>query len=286
MTVTLGIFAKTYEREDVGAVLRAVRADGFAAVQFNLVSAGLPTLPDRVPPDLPARLRTALRQEGLRPAALSGTYNLIDPDPAARRQSRDRLLALIAAAPTLGFDLVTLCTGTRDPHGMWTAHPDNKTRGAWSELRAELDVLLTAAEEAGVTLGIEPEFANVVATPSDAARLIAETGTPHLCVVLDPANLEERPTRRTSRAAIDRAMDDVGAHLGLAHAKDRAPDGSERPAGQGAVDFPHYLVALRQAGYAGTLVMHGLSEAAVSEARAHLIQAADVAGLTLATHAP
>ena len=72
--------------------------------------------------------------------------------------------------------MVTLCTGTRDPQNMWRAHPDNQTAQAWTDLRATLDVLLDAARDAGVQLGVEPEFANVVADAPTAARLLEQLG--------------------------------------------------------------------------------------------------------------
>ena len=261
--------------------MAAVAGDGLSAVQFNMVSAGLATLPDAVPEDVIARVHDALAAHRVAPAALSGTYNLIHPDEARRRLHRDRLCALIDAAPHMGFGLVTLCTGTRDPDDQWRGHPDNASEDAWREMRAELDPLLAAAEAAGVRLGVEPELGNVVATPALARRLLGEAGTDRLVVVLDPANLAEHPTPESSREAVSRAIGAMGGRLGLAHAKDRRHDGSEAAAGMGEVDFAHYLGALDRAGYHGAVVLHGLAEAEVADAAEHLRRMAERAGVAL-----
>jgi sugar phosphate isomerase/epimerase len=49
----------------------------------------------------------------------------------------------------------------------------------------------------------------------------------------------------------------------LAHAKDVAPDGTIVAAGRGALDYATYLGLLRAAGFAGPLILHGLTEAEV-----------------------
>ena len=56
----------------------------------------------------------------------------------------------------------------------------------------------------------------------------------------------------------------------LAHAKDRAPDGAVRPAGEGVVPWRRYVELLRAAGFTGALVMHGLDERDVPAAVRYL----------------
>ncbi|TIV68932.1 MAG: sugar phosphate isomerase/epimerase, partial [Mesorhizobium sp.] len=45
----VGVFAKTFPGSEPTGVLAAVRDAGFAATQFNLACAGLPSMPDAVP---------------------------------------------------------------------------------------------------------------------------------------------------------------------------------------------------------------------------------------------
>lgn len=126
----LGIFAKTFTRPTLEALLEAIKGYGFTCVQFNMACVGLPTLPDQIDPALVEGIRQALESRGLRMAALSGTFNMIDPDPRQRQANLRRLRVLAAACKGLGTEVITLCTGTRDPHDMWRYHPDNGSPAA------------------------------------------------------------------------------------------------------------------------------------------------------------
>ena len=101
-------------------------------------------------------------------------------------------------------------------------------------------------------------------------RLLDEMASPHLGIVLDPANLLEECSAAASRAKLDEALDLLGADVLLAHAKDRDQQGAVRPPGQGVVDFRHFVAGLDGAGFGGAVVMHGFAEADVAAAVAHL----------------
>jgi sugar phosphate isomerase/epimerase len=252
-----GIFAKTFTGTDPLTVLTAAKAAGYATVQYNMACSGLPAMPDTIPAAATTAIRAASAQTGVTIAAVSGTYNMIHPDPVQRAAGLARLATLIAAAPAMGTDMVTLCTGTRDPHDQWRAHPDNATPAAWADLLTELEKALPFAEAAGIRLGIEPELANVIDSAAAARRLIDTLQSPALAIVLDPANLFE--TAPDHRDIIARATDTLADRIAMAHAKDRASDGSFVAAGQGVIDFAHFTACLRAAGFDGDLVTHGLT---------------------------
>jgi sugar phosphate isomerase/epimerase len=266
----LGVFAKTFPGADPDTVLAAVANAGFGVAQYNLACSGLDPLPDAIPPDVTTAIRAATTASGVEIAAVSGTFNMIHPDPAVRADGLRRLAVLIAAAPAMGTRLVTLCTGTRDPGDMWRAHPDNATPEAWRELVASMATALDAAEANGVDLGIEPELANVVSSAEAARRLIDEMRSPRLRIVLDAANLFETASLAAQRDIVSRAVDLLADRIVMAHAKDRAADGAFVTAGQGVLDYPHYLAALRHAGFDGPLVTHGLTPGEAPEVGAFL----------------
>src|SRR5262245_17110617 len=143
----LGIFAKTFARPTVEKVFDAVRAHGLESVQFNMACAGLASLPGRIEPELAERIGRAAHARGLEIAAVSGTFNMIHPDPARRRDGMRRLRVLAAACPRLGTSVITLCTGTRDPDDMWRRHPDNDSAAAWADLVASMREAVGIAEE-------------------------------------------------------------------------------------------------------------------------------------------
>jgi sugar phosphate isomerase/epimerase len=239
-------------------------------VQFNMASAGLEPTPQAVPDDLARAIAAAAARRGIAIAALSGTFNLIHPDPTARREGLARLRRLIAATGALGTGIVTLCTGTRDPVDPWRAHPDNDRPAAWDDLLESLRPALEAASAADIVLGVEPEPGNVASSARKARRLLDEMASRHLGIVLDPANLLEECTAAASRAKIDEALDMLGGDVVLAHAKDRDRQGTVCPPGQGVVDFRHFIAGLDRVGFGGAIVMHGFAEADVDTAVAHL----------------
>jgi sugar phosphate isomerase/epimerase len=255
----LGIFAKVFHEPTVLECLVAAHQAGFATVQFNMQCAGLPSLPDLVSPAQSAEIVSAARTANVSLAALSGTYNMIHPDLTARTDGRRRLTVAIATAATIGAPLVTLCTGTRDPHDQWRFHPDNVTNEAWRDLREEMVFAARTAEEHGILLGIEPESGNVVRDATTARRLIHEIGSERLRVVFDPANLFEVASLDRQRSIVSSALDLLAENIAIAHAKDRRADGAVVAAGEGVLDYEHFLRQLRATGFDGPLIAHEVS---------------------------
>ena len=178
--------------------------------------------------------------------------------------------------------MITLCTGTRDPDDQWRAHPDNGSAEAWRDLIAAMETALACAERWNIDLGIEPELANVVSSAGKARALIRELNNPRLKIVLDPANLFERATLREQHRVVSSAIDLIGDRIAMAHAKDRAADGSFIAAGKGVVDFGHFATCLKAAGFDGPLVTHGLTASESLGVAAFLRQTLTAAGVDVA----
>ena len=257
----LGIFAKTFAGSDPGTVLAASKAAGFACVQYNMACSGLAAMPDALSVQDVAAVSAARRASGVAIAAVSGTYNMIHPDPAMRAKGLARLEVLLRHAAAMGTGMVTLCTGTRDATDQWRHHPDNGSAQAWADLLAELGKACAVAEPLGIKLGIEPELANVVDTAPRARLLLDTLQSPALGIVLDPANLFEVAALPDQRDLLSRSVDLLADRIAMAHAKDRDASGGFATAGKGVVDFPHFLGRLRAAGFDGDLVTHGLAAA-------------------------
>ena len=257
----LGIFAKTFAGSDPGTVLAASKAAGFACVQYNMACSGLAAMPDALSVQDVAAVSAARRASGVAIAAVSGTYNMIHPDPAMRAKGLARLEVLLRHAAAMGTGMVTLCTGTRDATDQWRHHPDNGSAQAWADLLAELGKACAVAEPLGIKLGIEPELANVVDTAPRARLLLDTLQSPALGIVLDPANLFEVAALAEQRDLLSRSVDLLADRIAMAHAKDRDASGRFATAGKGVVDFPHFLGRLRAAGFDGDLVTHGLAAA-------------------------
>jgi sugar phosphate isomerase/epimerase len=259
----LGIFARTFPRPTLEETFNAVVEHGLHCVQFNMACAGLSSLPDRIESDVVDRIRKEAVTREITIAAVSGTYNMIHPDREQRQAGLQRLRVLASACKGMGTSVVTLCTGTRDPEDMWRWHPENTSSQAWEDLLRSMDAALHIAEEEDVTLAFEPERANVINTASRARALLDAIPSPRLKVVIDPANLIVPGNEQQIYRVLDEAFDLLRKDIVLAHAKDRGPDGTFRAAGEGVLNYDHYLRLLKAAAFDGPLILHGLTEAQV-----------------------
>ena len=261
----LGVFAKTFVRDTPEENLDAVCRYGFECTQYNLVCAGLPTLPDELDAALCERIRAAHAERGLTMAAVSGTFNVIHPDRQLLETSLRHFRTLARACRWLDVPLITLCTGTRDRHNMWRAHPDNESPLAWNDLMDSMHRIVDIAETSDVILGIEPEYSNVVNSAAKARRLLDELGSPVVKIVMDPANLFCAGQTERMREVMDEAFMLLGRDIAVAHAKDLSQDASvgHQPAGKGVLDYDYYVRLLRHHGFRGALITHGLSESQV-----------------------
>lgn len=262
----LGIFAKTFHRPTLAQTLDAVVAHDFDCIQFNFSCAGLPAMPEQISPEAARPIAVEIQQRNLTVAAVSGTFNMIHPDPAKRREGLRRLAAMAEVCGLLGTSTITLCTGTRDAENMWRHHPHNSSSEAWRDLIASLSAALEMTELSGVTLAIEPETANVVDSARKARKLLDEMKSARLKIVLDAANLFHAGEEARMKDIINEAFDLLGGEIIAAHAKDfRNNNGAIEhvAAGKGILDYDHYLLKLREAGFSGPLILHGLDEADV-----------------------
>jgi sugar phosphate isomerase/epimerase len=256
--IEVGIFAKTFPGTDPFAVFAAARGAGYRVVQYNMACSGLPSMPDAISSETAEAVAAAANEAGVSIAAVSSTYNMIHPDSAVRERGLESLGVIAAAAHAMGTQLLTLSTGTRDPDDQWRKHPDNDTAEAWRDLLQSMEAAIGIANRHDIDLGIEPEHANVVDSTAQALRLIKELQSPRLKIVLDPANLFETATAEERRRIIAEAIDSLADRIVMAHAKDRAADGSFVTAGKGVIDYAHYLRRLGSIGFEGPLVAHGL----------------------------
>lgn len=238
LAARLGIFARTFPRATPQEVAAAVARAGYPLAHWNFAAIGRSTLGGDVDPAQVAAVRRAFDDAGVAIPSVSATFNLIHPDPGLRAAQTTQAVRLIGLVPDLGADVVTLCSGTRDPDDMWRAHPGNLASDAWAAMRRTLDDLMEAAATAGVRLGIEPEPGNVVRDASRAARLLDELGPDApVGIVLDPANLLSPESVPRQSEVLAQAVALLGPAVIGVQVKDVAASGASAP-GAGLLDYP------------------------------------------------
>jgi sugar phosphate isomerase/epimerase len=261
----IGIFAKTFSRPTIEDLFQAIAGYEIYSTQFNLSCVGLETLPREVSSELVQRITEAAEHARVELSAMSGTFNMAHPDPAVRRVSLTRFEVLCEITAGLRLPVITLCTGTRDPVNLWKWHSENDSKEAWSDMVLSIESALVAAEKNNLILAFEPESENVVNSANRARKLLNEMQNPRLRVVIDPANLIV--PERDQKEILDQSFSLLSDAIVIAHAKDRTTAFKPCAAGKGILDFEYYLRHLKQSGFSGPLIMHGLEEKEVAFSR-------------------
>src|SRR5258708_12281457 len=122
---TLGLLSSEFPVVSLDANLDAIAATGAISVQFDLVSAVGHSFPAELSRHTLEPINAGFSQRHLMLAALSGTYNMIDPDPQTRLAGPEGLHLLIAWGPPPTTPLYTLSPGPPIPHHMPHKHPPN-----------------------------------------------------------------------------------------------------------------------------------------------------------------
>ena len=267
----LGIFARTFRRNTPEKVATAVAEAGYPLAHWNFAAIGRSTLGADVGEAHVAAVRRAFDAAGVSIPSVSATYNVIHPDTGFRAGQTAAAVRLIGLVPELGADVVTLCTGTRDPENMWRAHPGNASDSAWTHLRRNLDELLEAARDAGVRLGVEPEPGNVIRSARVAAELLDELGEDApLGIVLDPANLLSPETITRQTEILTEAVDLLGPRVIGVQAKDVVVSGYSAP-GAGLLDYPAVFTVLARL-HPVPLIVQDADETDAARVRADLLR--------------
>ena len=209
----LGIFSRTYEIDDLRETYRRMKSAGIRRTQLNFSNAGLPTMAEEYRDEDIARIRRISVEEGIALDAVSGTFNMIDPDEEARERGCREFRTQCRAAAALGIPLVSLCTGSKHPKSKWTWHDDNLKDSAWDDLMQTTERIIRYAKESNVILGVETEANNIVCTPAKARKYLDAVGSPHLKIIMDGANLFRPEQVKDMRAVLDEAFDLLGGDI-------------------------------------------------------------------------
>jgi sugar phosphate isomerase/epimerase len=73
--------------------------------------------------------------------------------------------------------------------------------------------------------------------------------------------LFETETVIEQRRIVSSAIELLSGDIAMAHAKDRTTSGEFVAAGTGVLDYPHFFSELKNAGFTGPVITHGLSAA-------------------------
>lgn len=261
----LGAYSPEVPGDTAQAVFARARAMGFTSMQYSFVTSHGEELPLAITTADIDAIAAASRVHGIAIDAINGTFNMIDRRPAQLAENLRRFEQVARAAAALGCGIVTLCTGSRSDKSMWSYHPDTALPDAWDDMIKTTRELTPIAHRYGIKLGVETEASNVVYSTERTRRYLDDIADDALGVILDCANLFRAGMARAEnvRPVIAQAFDALGDNIILAHGKDiLESDGIAFTApGRGIVDYRYYFARLKQAGYSGPLILHGIRNA-------------------------
>lgn len=267
----LGVMTYEINRKTVHEVFASAKEYGFTRAQFDFypfckdaeinVNANLP---EDITLELAKEVRQAAATNGITISAVNGFFNMIDRDINVRNDGLYRLENLATMCPTLGCNIINLCTGSRSPLGMWVRDEQNDWAQSWYDCIRVLEQALQMAEYRKVYLCLEVEASNVVSSAAKAEHIMRILQSPWLKIVLDGANLFQKGTNKHEnvRDVLNNAFDLLGDDIVLVHGKDvREGENLEfTSAGNGIVDFDYFLMRLKEAGYRGDMILHGAKQ--------------------------
>jgi hexulose-6-phosphate isomerase len=174
------------------------------------------------------------------------------PEPVARARARELTLRMLDDAAAGGVEAIMVipavvgrATEPRPRVGYEDAY--QRTFEALCELRLE-------AEARAVTIGLENAWNRFLLSPLEVAGLLDEIGSPHVGWHLDVGNILPYGYPEDWIAVLGRRIVRV-------HAKDydlsKVGPAGFCALGEGSVNWPAVLAALRAAGYAGPLTYEG-----------------------------
>lgn len=166
---------------------------------------------------------------------------LVSPDPAGRERRVAFLCRAVDLAADLGSDCVSLWSGVVRDQG-----PEEVV---WDRLIGGIRQVLAHAHRRGVTLGFEPEPGMFIDTMGRFQRLAETLSDPCLQLTLDVGHVH-----CLGDGQIPEVIRNWGSHLVNVHIEDMRRGVHEHlQFGDGELDFPPIIAALREVGYAGGL---------------------------------
>jgi hexulose-6-phosphate isomerase len=258
---------------DARALADAAARSAAEAIELTFGTEGL--LTDHSTQQDCREIATAMADKGLRIASLATALfwqvNYGHEDPAVRQRAEDLTRTGLDLAAWLGTDallVVPAVVGRWNDPAPRIAYGDalDRTCEALARLRHD-------AEDRGVQIGLENVWNRFLLSPRELRDLLDRINSPWVGAYFDIGNVlafgYPRDWIRT-----------LGRRIVRVHAKDydlarTGPEGFNCALGEGSVDWPAVVAALREVGYDGPVTYEGRADAADAVVRLRKILGRD-----------
>jgi L-ribulose-5-phosphate 3-epimerase len=255
LTMTKGINGRTFPPDaPLAEIVPRAAAAGFHAFEPVLSDSG----PLHIDSDEKA-LRDAgetIRNAGLDVPSIAtdlfGKHNLASPDPAERTRARDIAVAMLDRARWIGAPAILVIPGVV---GRWNDKtPCARYADVLARAATALHDLDTEAETHGVKIALENAGNRFLLSPVEMREFLDRINSPWIGAGLDVGDILHVGYPQDWIAELDYRI--VRVHVNDVRLGAGNPD-AFCPLGDGDVDWPAVIAALRRIGYDGPLTYEG-----------------------------
>lgn len=210
----LGVRAHDYGRHSVKEYAALLKQEGYQAVQLAIPKAftGIETYED-VTDALLHEIREEFSKAQIEIAVLGCYQDLGNPNEDIRNKAVATFKECLRQSKILGARM----TGSETSY----AHLSKFEKHAWfPHMMDSLKRLTEEAERLDVWMGIEPVAWHPLEDMDTAAEVLDALGSSHVKIILDPANILEKPDEISQRAYWKRCFETLGEHVQAIHLKD------------------------------------------------------------------
>jgi len=240
----IGFHSIGLHKYPVETVIEKVAAAGYDAIELNAET--VPWAQPHVTPALSAEEHKSLRKKaedaGLVVSAIGAHVNMVEPDSEVRRANLDYAMGCIELASDVGIEVAHLFSGTPfegvSRSEMWGWLVDGTIR------------CIEHGQALGVKVAFEAVATHLVCDVASLRELVEAVRPLELGVNFDPSHFH---VHGDDAAAAVRAFGDSISYVHVKDASGTPGDYRFPPLGQGDVDFPGFMAALKGTGYGGVL---------------------------------
>ena len=186
-----------------------------------------------------------LKKRQIHVAVLGCYINPADPDPGRRQAAIGRFIEHLKYARRIGADMVGTETGRFSSD--FSVTPATHTEECYQTMLDSFRRIVHAAEQLGVTVGVEGVFDHTLCSPEMMDRFLQDIDSETVEVILDAVNLippEAEASPRLQEEILHQAFARYGDRVSVLHLKDFVFDGQNqlfRHPGEGHFHYPALL---------------------------------------------
>jgi len=230
---------------------------------------------------------SAFSNEDVVIAEVGAWVNMLDPDPAKRKDNLAFVTEKLALAEELGARCCVDIAGSFNAENWSGPHPDNFSQRFLDETVENVRKIVDAVKPSRTKFSIEMMGWTIPSSPDEYLRLLHAVDRPSFAVHIDVCNMVNSPVRMYNNAAlIKECFAKLGPKIVSCHAKDVAwvPASQvhleEVIPGRGVIDYKTYLTELARLPVDAPLMLEHLKSAEeYDEGRQHIQGVAEELGL-------